>query len=351
MSGTKTDDIEAMVDGWLADSESTPATEGTPTEGTPDAPTADPPKEEGAPQPDGEVDPNKQTEQRTGEPGKPAGDQKPAAQQAPKAGPGDLVDRDGRVVARAGAERRHYEAAQRATRELTQTRGELERINTELNAFRQAAQLPTQLGLSPDESTVGLQLVASWKQNPVGVIQYLVEQAKAAGHNLDTLGGTTDMAAIRAMIAQEFAPIRQQSQAVQQQTEMQNAARQQVEHLVTEYGDQAMVNSDALAKLIDAAGQANKPLTLEQAYLRFSNWCLGNGYDPHQPIDPQIAAKQQAPQPQQPANQQRNPPRPNGRAVAAPNGVVPMDSASRITGTESTRDLVREAMREAGYNL
>lgn len=333
--------VDAMVDDWLKDEA---PQDNTPNEGTPDGDTTGTSQAEGQAPTDGEGTPSKQAEAPTDPSGKPADNKKPNDQQAPKPGPGDLVDRDGRVVARAGAERRHYESAQRAVRDLQSTRGELERVSTELRAFREAAQLPTQLGLSPDESTTGLQLIASWKQNPVGVIEYLVEQAKAAGHNLETLGGATDMGAIKTMLAQELAPFRQQAQQVQQHSQIQTAAQQQLDTLVGEYGEQALVNGDALSKLLNASAEQGRPLSLEQAYLRFSNWCLQNGFDPHRPIDPQIAAKRTPP-----ATQQSNPPRPNGRAVAAPNGVVPMDSASVTTGSETTRDLVRMAMREAGY--
>lgn len=346
MSGTRNQgaDVEAMVDEWLKDEPAAPEGE------TPDATPEGTAEGEGTPQQPTQAPAEKPPTAPADPSGKPVDDKKPDAQQAPKPAPGDLVDREGRVLARAGAERRHYETAQRATRDLQTTRQELDRISSQLTAFREAAQLPTQLGLSPEESTTGLQLISSWKQNPVGVIQYLVEQAKAAGHNLDTLGGATDVGAIKTMIAQELAPFREQALSVQQQSQVQSAAQQQVENLVGEYGDQALVNSDALSKLIDASTQQGRPLNLEQAYLRFSNWCLQQGFNPAQPIDPQIAARRtQATQP--PATQQRTPPRPNGRAVAAPNGVVPLDSAATVSGSETTRDLVRMAMREQGFNV
>lgn len=339
------DHVESLVDKWLSDTSETQTTtdENGSTDdvtGTPDAPAQQDGQPSDQPQQDTQqADPN-------GKPAKPASDKDGQSQQVQKPGPGDLVDREGRIIARAGAERRHYEAATRFRGELEQTKGQLEKARTELEAFRQAAQAPTQLGLNPDETTVGLQLAASWKQNPVGVIEYLVEQAKAAGHNLDTLGGATDVGAIKQMIAQELAPFRQQSEAIQQRQQADTAAQTQVQSLVGQYGEQALVNGEALAKLINASVERGSPLNLEQAYLRFSNWCYQQGLDPAQPIDPQLAARQSPP-----ANQQRNPPRPNGRAVAAPNGVVPMDTQAQVTGNEQVRDLVRASMREAGFNI
>lgn len=335
-------DVDAMVDSWLA--EDAPANTDTPqqeaSEGEDTVAGSEDTNASTAPQ-------GEQQDKPADKPAASAGDKERADKPPQKSAPGDLVDREGRVIARAGAERRHYEAATKFRGQLEQTNAQLQKVQTELDAFRTAAQLPTQLGLGPDEAATGLQLMASWKQNPVSVIEYLVEQAKAAGHNLDTLGGTTDVGAIKQMIAQELAPFTQQHQQQRAMQEQNTAAQQQVQSLINEYGESALVNSGALSKLIDASIDRGRPLSLEQAYLRFNAWCYQQGFDPQQPIDPQIAARGQ----QQPANQQRQatPPRPNGRA--APNGVIPMDTAASITGSEGTRDLVRAAMRDAGFNV
>jgi hypothetical protein len=335
-------DIESMVDGWLAEgNDSTPGSE---QEQTADG-TGTPETNEGAaPKP---AEANADPQQPTGATPKPSDNTQRQAEPTPKAGPGDLVDGQGRVLARAGAERRHYEAAQRASREVQTVRNQLTQVEQQLNAYKEAATMPTQLGLTPDETATGLQLVASWKQNPASVIQYLIEQAKAAGHNLPELGSATDYGAIKNMIAQQLEPFRQQAQQAQQVTEAQTAARSQVDALIGEYGETALTNSEALAKLIDASSQMGKPLNLEQAYLRFSNWCLQNGFDPAAPIDPQIAARRQT----TPATEQRMPPRPNGRATASPVGVQPLDPTAGTTGSESMRDLVRASMREQGFNV
>lgn len=360
MSG-QTVDIETMIDGWLSENQpqQPETTQETPSENTDTVAGG----QEATPPAPQEPAKEGETQQQPAEPAKPGDNtQRPAdkaPQQQPARNPGDLVDAQGRVIAKAGAERRHYETAQRLNREVVTVRQELERTAAQLNAFREAAQLPTQLGLSPEESASGLQLAASWKANPVGTIKYLLEQAQAAGHNVEGLGVGTDFNAIKTMIANELAPFRQQAQTERQAQEAQVHARQAMQSLVADFGEQALTNGEALAKILDAAAQQGRSMSLEQAYLRFANWCRERGFDPHSPIDPQLQAvmqreQQQQPQQQQPeppVNGQRMPPRPNGRAVAAPNGVVPMDSATQITGGESSRDLVRMAMREAGFNI
>ena len=350
--------LEAQVDKWLSETE-TPA-DTTTTEPTTETPANEPSPTDPAPEGQTPVDGKApaQPKDPAGEPAKPGSGEKPAtdknAQQRPsKHQPGDLVDpRTGEVIAKAGAERRHFETAQRATRELGNVRQQLERTSTELNAFRQAAQLPTQLGLSPDETAQGLQLVASWKQNPVGVVKYLVEQAQAMGHNIEGLTGAADMGAIRTMIERELMPFRQQAQMGQAQQEAHTAAQAQIQDLIGAYGQEALVNSDALSKLIDAGAAAGQAMTLEQAYSRFSNWCYKNGLDPHQPIDPQIEARSQAPQAPAPtATNGGMPPRPNGRAGSAMQPMTAQrDVSAGMTGMERNADIVRAAMRDAGLN-
>lgn len=348
------DNVEAMIDKWLADANASPdqsATSDTPDTGTPDAPpTPDTQPQEGQPQEPQQAATPQPQEQQPAQPTKPADSkERPTDKTQQQRQPGDLVDAQGRVIAKAGAERRHYEAAQRATRDLSTVRQELQQTQAQLQAFREAAQLPTQLGLTPEESASGLQLAAAWKANPVSTIQYLVEQAKAAGHNVDGVGGNTDMGAIRAMIANELAPFRQQAQQSQQAIQAQTAARQEIDSLVAEFGEGAMVNAEPLARILNAAAENGRQMTLEQAYFRFSTWCRERGFDPHQPIDPQMAAAQQ--QPQSPATpQQRLPPRPNGRPASV-QPVTGIDPSGQLTGNESTRDVVRAAMREAGLNV
>lgn len=344
------DPIEAMVDQWLGeegqnDEQSTTTQEGGDTDGSTTTEPA-----QGQTEQTQSTEPTQQEVKPTGQSGKPSDQQQRTTEQAPRPNPGDLVGRDGNVIARAGAERRFYETAQRATQQAQQYKQQLDTTTAQLTAFREAAQLPTQLGLSPEESSTGLQLVASWKQNPVGVIQYLVEQAKAAGHNVEGLGGISDMGAIRRMIDERLAPVTQQAQSVQAQEQAQTAAREQVQALASAYGESALVNSDALSKLIGASQESGQSMSLEQAYFRFAEWCYRNQYDPHQPIDAQIEARR-APQANTPAqSEQRNPPRPNGRAVSAPNGVTPVDPTAVFTGQESMRDIVRASLREAGFN-
>lgn len=366
MSGSRPDDsaLEALVDSWLADG--TPSggdagsVDGTPPDGTPDGTTPN----DGTPTPNAEPTqpdagitsgqpPAKPTApQQAGTPAKPVkpgGDGQRPAQQPAKPGSGDLVDREGRVIAKAGQERRFYEEANRAKTDLGKFKEQLRTVEGQLQAFREAASMPTQLGLTPDETTLGLQLAASWKANPTGVIKYLLEQATAAGHSVEDIGIGIAPAAIKTMIANELAPFRQQALGIQQTNEARTAAEGQINSLVGEYGDGAMANADALSSLIDASQAAGRPMTLESAYLRFANWCLGKGYDPHQPLQPQMA--QQPAATPAPTEQRNTQPRPNGRAVATPTGVVPIDHGAGLTGSETTKDLVRASMREAGFNI
>lgn len=293
---------------------------------------------------------NAATQQRTGKPDQSRGVQKPNANAQQRGGQGDIIDpHTGAVIARAGSERRLYEARMRAERDAATVRGQLASAQAELVTFREASQLPAQLKLTPDETVLGLQMMAAWKNNPVETVKYLIEQAKANGHNIDALAGPgTDMGAIRTMIHEAVSPLRQRHEQEQQLTEAQRHAETELNNFTQQYGREALdANGAILADLLNKSREAGQPLTLENAYVRFENWCLRNRLDPMQPIRAQMAARdgQDAAPPQQRAA------RPNGRGASMQTPAVNHDPNAATTGNERTRDLVREAMRENGFQV
>lgn len=262
---------------------------------------------------------------------------------------GDLIDpRTGHVVARAGRERRIYEqqrAVERATAPLQQ---ELQRVRGELDAFRQAAQLPTQLGLNPQDTATALQFMSHWRRDPVGAARNMLTELRAAGYDLPELGSQVDAGAIRRMVMEAVAPFQQDREAARQQAEQQAAAQREVTQLFADM-PWTQVQQSELSSLIEA----DSTLSLRDAAYQLQIWAVRNGYDIEQPLRPQHeAALQRAQQ----AQQQRQSPQqhqPNGARAPGPisNGgdtMVPRRGAS-VGHERSTRDIVRESMREAGF--
>ena len=279
----------------------------------------------------------------------------------------NLVDvATGEVVARAGAERRFFEAARQARAELARVQTAVSQMeatvrerDTALAAYREAANSYTSLGLEPQEVTMAMQLMSNYKRNPLEAIRYMLTEAQAAGHNVASItsGSGIDTAAIARLIDQRLAPFTQDRQSAQAQETAYNNARTVWQTLANEraaYGEDINIHADAIANLL----RRDDNMTLREAYLTLGNWALANGYDMGQPLAPQIQARQagNTAQQQQPPADNLQSPGTNGvppvqrRNVGATANTTEMRPA-RAGEFASNRDLVREAMREAGMNV
>lgn len=264
--------------------------------------------------------------------------------------PGDLVDAQGNVLARAGAERRHYENWQRTTTELRSAQQQLQTLTTERDAYRNAAQMPQQLGLKPDQTVTALQLFANYLKNPVETIKYILTEAKAAGHNVDNIGagGTLDVAALSRVIDQRLAPLTDAHTAEQHARQAAQEAEQVWGGFVERFPD-APLHETAMVSLM----QRDQSLDLSSAYFMLKSWALENGLDFSKPLAEQYAAKTQQNGGNNSDTRTAQQPRgglPNGRGGnAAP--LVNMQPGAAASENMSSGDIVKEAMREAGINL
>jgi len=192
------------------------------------------------------------------------------------AGPQDLVDRDGNVVATGGKERRFYETAQREKGRAEGFQREVETLKGQLEAISGAGTLGTQYNLSPEEVTTGAQIISAYKENPIETIKYMLTQAQASGHNIDDLiaGGATDMDAIKQMINTSLAPLldSHNEQVVTQENQQQ--AQQIYDKLMSDHPD-AGIHEDTISRLM----QQDNALTVEAAYFKLQNYYLQKNLD------------------------------------------------------------------------
>jgi hypothetical protein len=266
----------------------------------------------------------------------------------PTANPQDIVDpRTGEVIAAAGKERRWYDESRNAKREVGEVRQKLQLVETELSAFKQAAILPQQLGLQPAEVSSAMQFMAHFKANPVEAARKVLAEVQAAGYTIPELGGT-DVAAIKQIVEQSLKPfVTDREQSVQQET-----ISREVEE---EYNNLAAKSPWIVAQDEDLTKIMAKDtsLDLRQAALLLENFALRGGYDLNRSVEAQYFERQQ-----QPAQVQPTLPAPRVNRAAAPaqtsatsttSNVVPRNTA--VTSNHSTRDIIREAMREQGINV
>ena len=284
----------------------------------------------------------------------------PGRQRLPADAEGNLVDpATGRVVAKAGNERALYESARNFHTQMQQHRGQAETLQRELDttkahltAFREAAQLPTQLGLQPQEVTTAMQFMAHFKANPVEAAKKVLTEVLALGHNLEDLKGSVDMAAIQRMIQTEVAPFKQNLSTQQQQLEQQQQLQQfqaQADRELEELFDTFPWAEQQQVEL-QRVLEADERLPLREATLMLQAWAYKNGYDLNRPLSAQHeAAATRQPQ------QQQQPQRMNAAQVVAPSGstngtVVPRVNTA-VNHDRSMRDIVSETLREHGINV
>lgn len=261
---------------------------------------------------------------------------------------GDLVDpRTGQVVARSGRERRLYEQQRAVEKAVGPVRQELENTKAQLQAFREAAALPTQLGLNPQDVTTAMQFMSHWRRDPVGAAKNMLTELRAAGYNVDELASTVDAGAIRRMVMDAVAPFQQDREATRLQAEQHAAAQREVQQLHAE-----MPWTTLQERELSMILQADDSLSLREAAYRLHLWAVQNGYDINQPIADQYNARQAQPHGQQAPQQQAPTPQPNmARApgpIASGNGPLVERRGSSLGHERSTKDIVRESMREAG---
>jgi hypothetical protein len=257
----------------------------------------------------------------------------------------NIVDANGEVIAKAGAERRLFQKLQTAEKTIEDTA----RAN---EGFRNFASAPQKMGLTPNEAIQGMQFISDLKTKPVEAARAILQEAMKQGYNLHDIIGTQegvedssmDMGAINRMIDSKLAPMTQQF-TQQQEVQQERQRAQEVVNQFVNAHDYADVHLDTIKHLM----QNNPNLSSERAYFEVKTYAMQQGLDFSQPLAPQIEAMQQqvpTPAPVPAVAPEPNPkPLPNGNA----NSIV-MEQSEVTSGDDDWDSIVRSSMRDAGYN-
>lgn len=165
---------------------------------------------------------------------------------------GNLIDQNGRIVAKAGSERRMYvnmsaanqraesiqrDAANRLQRASAIAQELARRHNETQQKLQQLEAVPQQLQLSNSEVMEAMQMFAQGKRDPVGLLKSLLTRAATNGIDLTQLGlerGAFDpqsfMQQVQSTISQAVQPVVQNQTQQQQAQQRQSEERQRVEN-------------------------------------------------------------------------------------------------------------------------
>ena len=259
-------------------------------------------------------------------------------QQQKAAGPQDLVDAQGNVIASGGKERRFYETAQREKQRAEGLTRDVETLKSQLEAINNAGTIGTQYDLSPEEVTTGAQIIAAYKNNPVETIEYMLTQAQASGHNIDAIGqnGSMNLNAVKQMLDSALQPlVAEQNERVE--AEAANSRAQEIyNNFTSQYPDSA-VHESSLARLLEQ----EPSLSPEAAYFKLRSYYMERNLDWTKSLE-QLQSEQTRQQPS--VNTQQ----------AVPDGNVVServtDTAQVAPANTSTSDIIKQAMADAGIN-
>jgi len=257
---------------------------------------------------------------------------------------GNFVDAEGKIIARAGSERRMYEKLQRTERSSQFFEGEVNRLQQEGEQVKALNGLPEKYKLNEQEVGLGLQIIDQLKTNPVEAGRWILQEVMKSGYNLQQILGevegvptsSMDMGAITRIIQEQLQPItskfQEQESATQSATDNQrNAERFIATH---EYAD---LHIDPIVNLM----KQNPQMSSERAYFEVRQYAQANSLDFSQPLGPQIEARRNA----------------GTNVPTQPNRVMPNGNAASTTETQkpdtSSADddwdsIINQSMFDAG---
>lgn len=229
---------------------------------------------------------------------------------------GNIVTRDGRVMAAKGEPARHWSALSKQAGQATAFQRQAETLNRQIeqnkqliDSAKELADLPNRLGVSREDYNLGVGLIAQWNQDPLTMCREMVAKTMARGFNATDIigkeaGNAIEMSALRQLINEATAGQRQREEIDRTVAQQRTVAQERYDAFMSRYPD-AGPHADAIADLMNS-----RKLSAEEAYHEIRFFSLQHGLDFSQPLGPQVAARQQ--------NNAPPAPQPNGRTQRAP---------------------------------
>lgn len=200
--------------------------------------------------------------------------------------PQDLVDANGNIIAKAGAERRFYEENVKLKRErdifntqvMPKLRQNYDAMLARVQAYENAMKSMNTGDLTPQDVQTGMDLIRQWKKSPQETLKFLLTQAKGYGMNIDGIGGI-DASAINQMLDEKLKPFMQEREANIQRQRIEQQSIQQYNDFIQKYPD-AEKHTEELAYLL----RKNPSMSLDAVYYMLRNHYSTKGYDFNTPL-------------------------------------------------------------------
>jgi hypothetical protein len=258
---------------------------------------------------------------------------------------GNLIGPDGKIVAKAGTERRLYETTTHLKRTVAQKDQQLQTMQQQMKAFGEIAVEIKSLNLGHQDTIQAMRLWKEFQSKPEVVMKELLAEYQALGYNLNTLIGgddrsAMDMKAIQTMIDKATAPMRQTTEQSQREFQIRQQVEQETQDFFDRYPD-AVHHENDIAKLM-LEGNMNP----REAYITLKEWAANNGLNFNEPLEPQWEARKAG------ANARQQEPRTADKPRVTGRGAVNQRTAKAAKTYEldaSYAEIIRDSMAEAGF--
>jgi len=253
----------------------------------------------------------------------------------PRKGPrGELLGKDGQVVATTRREKQLAYNLNRAQYAANQASRQLRQMQQHLQHYQGFDQVIKQNNLSPQMVQEALQLRAMAEKDPITAVRDVVARVLATGITMEQLFGTDAVPNIDARIItneldRRLGPVEQKARAEQQQAQLNDRAQDMMEKFINDH-PHAETHGTEISGLVQ-----NHGLSPERAYFELRSWVERRGFDFTSPLRPQIEAAMKRQQNggggQRPQRRQQ-PTTPGSMRSISPNGSVPTHDTNNSRG-------------------
>jgi hypothetical protein len=211
----------------------------------------------------------------------------------PRKGPrGELLDRNGQVVAATRREKQLAYNLNRAQYAANQASRQMRAMQQHIQQFQAIDAVMKQHNLSPQMAREALQLRAMAEQNPILAIRDIIARVLATGATMEDILGNDAVPQINARVItneldRRLGPVEQAARQRQQQERIAETAQVQMEQFVQSH-PHAETHGVEISNLVSSHG-----LTPERAYFELRSWVERRGMDFTSPLRPQIEAAMQ----------------------------------------------------------
>jgi hypothetical protein len=222
--------------------------------------------------------------------GKSRGDGEQLFPEKPKKGPkGELLGKDGQVVAATRREKQLAYNLNRAQYAANQASRQLRQMQTHFQQYKVLDDVMKQNNLSPQMAQEALQLRAMAEKDPIMAVRDIVARVLSTGVTMEQLFGNDAVPSINARVItneldRRLGPLERQTQQQQRQAQIAETAQVQMEEFVASH-PHAETHGVEISNLVAQHG-----LTPERAYFELRSWVERRGFDFTTPLRPQIEA-------------------------------------------------------------